>query len=165
MESDARRLRNKKAFEEEDFRKCLTVPDCVVKMIMSELTRRNISWIIPPAEADAQLAFLQVFFYCYKRIYFYVFLYFFLFLQFGVGTCCKTKLVQANGVLDVIIVSSNDSDFMVYPNVRINFLRNVLFQVQKKKKHFVFPAYRVLVLVPRRRGGGGGCRADCGLGA
>jgi hypothetical protein len=43
-----------------DFRKSLSIPDCLIKMILESLSLHNISWIAPPAEADAQLAYMQV---------------------------------------------------------------------------------------------------------
>ncbi len=57
---DARRAQREKAHHSRDYRKAGAVPDCIVRIIIKELEKEGIRWIIPPAEADAQLAYLQV---------------------------------------------------------------------------------------------------------
>lgn len=58
--SAARLARAKKAFGEKHFSKSLTVSDCIVRLAALELTEEGVPWLIPPAEADSQLAYLQM---------------------------------------------------------------------------------------------------------
>ena len=58
--STARRQVGQKAYAEEKYLRSLTIPDCLTKLIMERLTKADIHWIAPPAEADSQLAYLQV---------------------------------------------------------------------------------------------------------
>lgn len=48
------------AFAAGKWKESLCVPDCLVRMILEQLARNNIAFIVSPGEADAQLAYLQV---------------------------------------------------------------------------------------------------------
>lgn len=59
--TEARRLHLHETFQDASkSHKALSVPDCAVKLCLERLDELGISWLIPPAEADAQMAFLQV---------------------------------------------------------------------------------------------------------
>ena len=58
--TSTRMTKRKEAHDKGEHRKAAAVPDCAVKLILHALEKASIRYIIPPAEADAQLAFLQV---------------------------------------------------------------------------------------------------------
>lgn len=50
----------RKAYEDKQYASCVRVSDCLARLVMAELSRCSIDFLCPPAEADSQLALLQV---------------------------------------------------------------------------------------------------------
>ena len=58
--SAERLAKQKKAYDSQNYKDSINIPDCLVRLILCELTKVGVKWLIPPAEADAQLAHLKV---------------------------------------------------------------------------------------------------------
>ena len=116
--TSSRRAKHKAAFEASQHRQALSIPDCLVKIIIRALEQERIRFIVPPAEADSQLAWLSVI-PCAIDISMHIY-----FLN-GIIKCLHS---QKNGVVDFILVPSNDSDLCVYPGVT-----NIIYKVEHRK--------------------------------
>ena len=68
--TDARRSKLYSAYKQQQFRRSLTIPDCLVRMIITSLQKAGVKTLVPPAEADSQLAFMQVCNICLALTYF-----------------------------------------------------------------------------------------------
>lgn len=58
--TQARRSTLLQAYNDHEYRKSLTIPDCLVRMAIASLQKSGVKTLVPPCEADSQLAFMQV---------------------------------------------------------------------------------------------------------